>query len=125
MKTFGVILLIYSITVHLISKLSPTPFIGFAVILLSFPLALKLSIKELLIINVISTFFGVIIQLDTLIQYYVFATIMVTYHPLISAIIYVTGVMIGVCVGTVFLSFIMKTFSRFTPKRIKVLLNEP
>lgn len=128
MKTIGITLLIFEMTAHFIARLGPIPFFSFFIILLGFPLALKLSIKELFTIQIVSSIFGLIIQANMWIQYYGFATSIVgsplTFWRLVYNVYFFVGVTIGLFFTSLFLTLLMKLLSRFTPKRIKVVLNE-
>ena len=124
-NTFSVILLTYTIGVHLISILSPIPFIGFGVVLLGFPLSLKISLKELIFIEAFGMIVGLALKFGNFISYYS----MIAIGPDIYQIYIITGFTIGmifvITLAPILSALIMKLLARrFTPKRIRVILNE-
>jgi len=125
LKTIGTSLLAFSLTAQIISSLTPIPFIGFAIALLGFPLALKLSIKELFIINLIQFFFTFIIQIEMIFNVVSFYLLIM---PQNLILLFFTSLLVFVpllsIVFSLFFALLMKFLSKFTPKQIKAVLNE-
>lgn len=128
MRTLGTILLTFSLSTNLISAISYIPFINFAITLLGFPLALKLSIKELFTIHFISGICGIILQFNLITQALEFVSILLNATPFFTQLYFYSVFFIGATIGLIFVSIsfslIMKLLSRFTPNRIKVVINE-
>lgn len=116
-------LLSYGISVHIISKLASIPFIGLAVTFLGFPIALKLSIKELFIIELIGFTFSFGIQLEYMLNFINIALSVIP-NKLLFTVFLLIILPLFFAVFSLTSAFIMKLLSRFTPKRIKVILNE-
>jgi len=126
LSVFGVILLTYTIVAHIISVVSPVPLIGFGIALLGFPLALKLSFKELFFVEFFGVVFGVVIKFDKILSYFnVFTSIQIPFYQSYLVIGFVGGILFAIIGSPLVSAFFMKLLSRrLTPKRIKMLLNE-
>lgn len=128
MKTIASVLLMYTTSVHLIAKFSPIPFIGFTTALLGFPLALKLSLRELFVVELVGIAFSLSLQMDTVLFYFSYGLALTETLPFIFKLLTILSFSIGMAgmsVGmSLFFAILMKLLSRFTPKRIKVVLNE-
>lgn len=131
MKSLAVMLLAYLLGVHLIAKFSPIPFIGLAVGLLGFPLALKISWRSLFMIEVTALFFSWAINIDSLMgSYSLGQTILINagMDNLVNlyAILFLILLPITAVAASAISATLMKAFSRFTPKRIRfVVMGNP
>ena len=123
MKTLGIMLLSFEMAVHLAAKLSPIPFIGFAVALLGFPLALKLSLEDLFLIEAGSILFAWAINVDGIyFQYQWSMNTLASQAP--QFLPFWTPVFFMVLIASLFAaagisSLLMKLFARKTPERLK------
>jgi hypothetical protein len=124
MKSIGAILLTYSIAGSIVSTLIQFPFLGLGITILGFPFALKLSIKELIFIEIIGTFFTFLINANSLIQVIIFNYSIPGVDTSIITSFFIFMFPVVFIVLPIFSAYFMKYLSRFTPKRIKEVLNE-
>lgn len=127
MKALGSILLAYLIAVSLICTFSPIPFLGLAAGFLAFPLALKISRRDLFIISLIHYIAVYTIRADMVFSNFFSGLSMLEGFGLSSwAHIYqlIFWPMLGItCIlASVFYAILTKWLSRFTPERIKFVV---
>lgn len=128
MKTLAAILLSFTIAAHLMGRFIPVPFFGWAVGFLAFPLALRLSWRQLFLMEMAGLIFGVCIQFDSLIsQYSVGASFFSTSFPgesnfqFYSIVFWITMAAL-IPVAAALQASCLKLLSRFTPRRFRFIV---
>lgn len=124
MRSLGVMLLAFNIMVHLAFKFSPIPFLGLAVSLAAFPLALRISWRQLFIIEAVSWMFSLFISAEqTIAQFWMGYDVLMS----LGLAVYATSYVVTFCVflpvllilGSAASATIMKLAARHTPERFK------
>jgi len=127
MKALGSVLLAYLLAVSLICTFSPIPFLGLAAGFLAFPLALKISRRDLFLISLIHYAAIFTIRVDILFSQFVSGLSMLEPFGLniwahIYQLIFWPMLVIMLIVASVFYAIGVKLLSRFTPERIKFVV---
>lgn len=121
MRSFGTVLLTYFLSVDLIGVFVPLPFIGLATALSGFPFALKVPLRDLVVIECVNSFFGLGMQTVNIIFLFNFFSVVADALTIFEALLIGSVAVAGF---SVFAALFEKGLSRFTPKRIREVLNE-
>lgn len=127
MKSIATVLLSFLVAASLISAFSPVPFLSFAIGLLAFPLALKLSWGDLFVVSLVHAGFNLAIQLNYMIMQLqmgeaMLASIGLSGFAFLLWIVFFPFYGVIALILSVGYASAMKFLARFTPKRIRIVV---
>lgn len=130
MKPLALVLLAFFISANLMAYASGVPFLGLGIGLLAYPLALKISLRDLFMVNMFHFVAAWALGLNTLLsQFTVGMSFMASLGFSAFLWIYATAFILGLpaiaVMFSVFYALAIKFLSRFTPKRFRCVVHHP
>lgn len=128
MNSFGAVLLGFFVSAQLISVMQPIPFLGFAICLLGFPLALRIPFHNLFWCELGNLIFGFAVKFEIILFQFnyglSYSSMHFTFLPdwLFAALLFLimAGMIVLFSLGS---AALMKVLSRFTPKKLRYVVN--
>lgn len=117
MKSISVILLAFTMAVYIATKFTPVPFLGMAISIMAFPLAARISWRELFIIETIGIFFGELISFENLSSSYLIGYGMIEKLQL-STSVYSVLIVIFLVVSNLIAAVAVTSITKLLSKRI-------
>lgn len=126
-KSLATVLLGFLIAASLISAFSPVPFLSFAIGLLAFPLALKLSWSDLFVVSLVHAGFNLAIQLNYMVMQLqmgevALASMGLSGFAFLLWLLFLPFYAIIAVALSIGYASTMKVLARFTPKRIRLVV---
>ena len=124
MKSLAVVLLAFEFSTYLAAKFIPVPFLGLAVGLLVFPLALRISWRHLFIVELIGIVFSYLISPENILMGFWagYAALVGTDLLALYVVVFCVFVPLSMILSSALAASLMKFLSRFTPKRIRFVV---
>jgi hypothetical protein len=123
-KSLAVILLAFEFAVYLAAKFVPIPFLGLAIGIMAFPLALRISWRHLFIVELVGMVFSYLISPENMLMGFWagYSTLVGTDWLAFYTIVFCVFVPLSIILSSALAASLMKVLSRFTPKRIRFVV---
>lgn len=121
MKSLAAALLGFFIAAQIISSLAPVPFLGFAICLAGFPLALRISFWDLYLCELVNIVFGFAMKSEIIIFQINSGWAFV--EPTAYVMLWILILPPMILAGAAGSALMMKVLSHFTPKKLRYVVN--